>query len=117
MKNGLVFMMLLAGYLMTACKGEDSTSESQITGPAMSVLITEMNCPSLEVLVGTQVVWNNKGTQVHVVQSEPAEDGSRVIDSGEIQIGDSFVFAFREPGVYNYQCNIDGSMTGRITVK
>ena len=83
----------------------------------MSVLITERNCLSLEVPMGTQVVWTNKGTQVHVVQSEPADDGSRVIDSGELQINDSFSFTFLEPGTYNYQCTLDGSMTGRITVR
>jgi len=117
MKNSLIAMILLAGCLMPACRGEGSTSQPQITGPAMSVLITERNCLSLEVPVGTQVVWTNKGTQVHVVQSEPADDGSRLIDSGELQMNDSFSFTFLEPGIYDYQCTLDGSMTGRITVR
>ena len=117
MRKHFMVVLLLVGFLFTACSRETATSEVPITGPAMSVLITEANCPSLEVLPGTQVVWSNHGTQVHVVQTDPAADGSRAIDSGELKAGDSFAFTFLESGVYNYQCTPDGSMRGRITVR
>ncbi len=117
MKNSFIIMVLLAGFLMSSCRGGDVPAESQMPAPAMSVLITEINCPSLEILAGTQVAWSNKGTRIHVVQVESAEDGSSVINSGEIQIGGSFAFTFLKPGVYNYQCTPDGSMAGTITVR
>ena len=85
MKNSFIIMVLLAGFLMSSCRG-GCTSKSQMPAPAMSVLITEINCPSLEILAGTQVAWSNKGTRIYVVQVESAEDGSSVIDLGKYKL-------------------------------
>jgi len=117
MKNKFLGMALLMGLLLSACGGGNLPVEPQVTAPAMSVLITETNCPSMEIQSGTQVAWSNKGTQVHMIHIVSADDGSLLIDSGELPIGGSFTFTFLEPGVYTYQCTPDGTMTGTITVR
>ena len=101
--------------VLVACTGWTSP-EPPVNVPAMGMLITETNCPSIEVKSGTQISWTNKGSQVHVVQSEIQADGSRYFDSGELKTGDSFSFIFTIPGIYRYQCLSDGSMTATVNV-
>jgi hypothetical protein len=109
-----LFLLIL---ILTACGGGQTPPAAQGTPPALGVLITDINCPSVEVESGMQVAWTNKGGQVYVVQSAPGPDGSRYFDSGELQPGDSFVFTFTGPGIYLYQCTPDGEMTGTVTIK
>lgn len=109
------FMVIILVFTLGAC-GSQTSETPVVTPPAISVTITNENCPSLEVQPGMQVAWTNAGDEVHIVQSELLIDGSRKFDSGELQPGDNFVFTFTEPGSYAYQCSADGTMKGTVTV-
>lgn len=102
--------------VLTACSGK-SSAEPTTAAPAMNVLITDINCPSLDLQAGTQVIWVNKGSRIHIVRSEPLDDGSRYFDSGDLKPGDSFSFTFSIPGNFGYTCSVDGSARSTIRVK
>jgi len=60
---------------------------------------------------GTTITWTNKGPTVHTTTSD---NGSW--DSGDMQVGDSYSFAFTDPGVYWYFCRPHPFMRGTITI-
>jgi plastocyanin len=100
-----------------ACGKAQGTAEVPVvTPPAISVSITESNCPNMQVQIGMQVAWTNQGGQVRVVRARQQADGSRAFDSGQLQPGDSFRFTFMEPGVFEYECSEDGTRTGMVSV-
>src|SRR5215212_5007854 len=60
---------------------------------------------------GTTVTWVNNDQVPHTAT---ANDGA--FDSGTLQPGQSYSFAFDKPGTYAYHCNIHPYMTGTVTV-
>jgi plastocyanin len=69
------------------------------------------NPPNATVAPGTTVTWVNDDQAPHTAT---ANDGA--FDSGTLQPGQSYSFAFDKPGTYAYHCNIHPDMTGTITV-
>jgi hypothetical protein len=75
------FMMIILVFTLGAC--DSKTFETPVvTPPAISVTITDEDCPSVEVQPGMQVAWTNGDEAAHVVQSELLADGSRKFDLG-----------------------------------
>ena len=103
-------------FVLSACAEEMAVTPA-VTPPAISVTITDTECAFIEVQPGWQVAWTNEGEEVAVVRAEARADGTRIFDSGELQPGGSFVFTFVEAGVYDYQCSLDGTAKGTVTVK
>jgi plastocyanin len=66
---------------------------------------------TLEVPVGTTIVWTNQDAIQHSVT---AADGS--FDSGLFTQGGTFAQAFEQPGTYVYVCSRHGSMMGEVNV-
>ncbi|MCK9487003.1 MAG: hypothetical protein M0R73_09970 [Dehalococcoidia bacterium] len=66
--------------------------------------------PSLDIEVGTTVVWSNQDGVPHTAT---ADDGS--FDSGSIQ-GGTFSHRFEEAGTFSYFCAVHPDMTAEITV-
>ena len=62
--------------------------------------------------VGDTVVWTNKDSAAHTVESS---DGT--LKSDELSEGDTYRFTFAKPGAYNYICGIHPSMKGSVTVQ
>src|SRR5215213_7626382 len=60
---------------------------------------------------GTTLTWVNNDQVPHTAT---ANDGA--FDSGTLQPGQSYSFAFDKPGTYAYHCNIHPYMTGTVTV-
>jgi plastocyanin len=60
---------------------------------------------------GTTVTWVNNDQVPHTAT---ANDGA--FDSGTLQPGQSYSFAFDKPGTYAYHCNIHPYMTATVTV-
>ena len=67
--------------------------------------------PTISINVGDVVVWRNTDSIAHTVT---ANDGS--YDSGTMQPGGVFTYAFNTPGTYSYRCLIHSGMIGTITV-
>ena len=61
--------------------------------------------------VGESVIWTNKDTVPHTVDSR---DGS--ISSGYLMKDQSFQYSFSEPGTHEYYCTLHPWMTGSIKV-
>jgi plastocyanin len=80
------------------------------TGAAVSINDDFFTPATLNVAVGTTVVWTNRGGSKHTVTA------TGVFDSGVLSPGATFSFTFATPGTYRYVCEIHGGMTGTIVV-
>jgi len=114
-KKYLSRFMIILVFTLSAC-GSKTFETPVVTPPAISVTITDQDCPSVEVQPGMQVAWTNGSEAPRVVQADALPDGSRKFDAGELQPGDSFIFTFMEAGSYAYQCSSDRAMKGTFTV-
>jgi plastocyanin len=73
---------------------------------------------TIQVSVGTTVVWENTDGVVHTVTSGNSQDGSNgTFDSGMIKAGDSFKYAFNSPGKEDYFCMVHPWMAGSVEVQ
>ena len=66
---------------------------------------------TLNIAVGTTVVWYNKDTAPHTVT---ARDKS--FDSGSLSRDGSFSFSFKQQGTFEYYCTIHPYMEGKVVV-
>jgi manganese oxidase len=82
-------------------------------GKTMTVSIKNFafDPPNATVAPGTTVTWVNDDQVPHTAT---ANDGA--FDSGTLQPGQSYSFAFDKPGTYAYHCNIHPYMTATVTV-
>ena len=110
-----LFIILLSGFLAACQTTREATTPS---AAGIGVEITDVLCPNVEITVGQQVTWTNRGEQTHVVRASAAE-GNGQFDSGTLQPKDSFAFTFSEPGSFTYACSVDSTdaTTGTITVQ
>jgi plastocyanin len=83
----------------------------------------------LTVRVGATIKWINSGETVHTVTADPEQapdpswvqmpPGSEVMDSGYMNVGDSYTYEFKVPGVYKYFCltHEQEGMRGEVDVE
>jgi plastocyanin len=90
-----------------------------VPGATQVVLITNESNGSfgftpatLEVRVGTTVVWKNRSSAPHTVTSD---DGT-TFDSGTLAVGGIFRFTFKTAGAFSYHCNVHPFMRSIIIV-
>jgi plastocyanin len=107
---------------------ESSTSSPMKRGAGSDVQLEliAFKPAKLEVAAGTTVTWNQNDPGSHTVTSGTVEQGSGSVtgapdgtfSSGELKTDETFEFAFAEPGVYPYFCEIHpATMRGEITVR
>src|SRR5215212_5397318 len=77
----------------------------------VSIKDVAFNPSNTTIAPGTTVTWVNNDQTAHTVT---ANDGA--FDSGTLQPGQSYSFAFDKAGTYAYHCNIHPDMTATITV-
>jgi plastocyanin len=91
---------------------EASPAASPVVGggeEAVSIIDFAFEPQTLQVPVGTTVVWTNDGSAPHTVTGDP-------LDSGTLSAGDSFQFTFNSAGTFDYVCAFHPQMTGTIEV-
>lgn len=66
---------------------------------------------SINVPIGTNVVWRNFDSVPHTVTST-----SGVFDSGVMEQGKNFNYSFQDPGTYDYYCMIHPYMRAKVIV-
>jgi plastocyanin len=66
---------------------------------------------SLEVQVGTTVIWTNQDATAHTVDGDQGE-----FELGRLDPGTSYRETFDKPGTYTYHCDIHPSMKATIVV-
>ena len=83
----------------------------------------------LTVRVGATIKWINSGETVHTVTADPEQapdpswvqtpPGSEVMDSGYMNVGDSYSYEFKVPGIYKYFCltHEQEGMRGEVDVE
>jgi len=87
------------------------TAGAQGKTTTVSIKDFAFNPSNTTVSPGTSVTWVNNDQTAHTAT---ANDGA--FDSGTLQPGQSFSFAFDKAGTYAYHCNIHPDMTATVTV-
>jgi plastocyanin len=72
---------------------------------------------SIQVPVGTTVVWENTDNAMHTVTSGNPQDGPNGKFDSMIAAGDSFKFTFSSPGKEDYFCMVHPWMVGSVEVQ
>ena len=73
---------------------------------------------TIDVIVGTTVVWDNVDNTVHTVTSgQPPADTDGTFDSEMMTAGGIFEFTFTETGNYDYYCTFHPWMIGTVNVE
>ncbi len=72
---------------------------------------------TIEVAVGTTVVWTNNDFIEHSVTSGKPDAPDGVFDSGFFLRGKTFSYTFTKPGTYAYFCRRHNSMFGEVVVR
>lgn len=65
---------------------------------------------SVNISTGDTVKWTNMDSEDHTATGS-------TFDSGRIHPGGSYEYQFTEPGVYNYKCTMNPTLTGTIVVE
>ena len=71
---------------------------------------------TMRVLVDQKIVWENQDVAFHSVTSGVYGSEPRLFDSGHMDPGDEFGYAFEEPGRYVYHCTLHPWMDGVVEV-
>lgn len=84
---------------------------AETAGAALDMEIVDFAFAQADITVapGTTVTWTNAGVAPHTVSGLPEESGT--LDSGQ-----SFSFAFEDPGTFDYQCAFHPQMVGQVIV-
>jgi plastocyanin len=104
-RNFLIFGVLLV-LGVVAVSGCTSQSSNTVTIQNASFVPASMN-----VTVGTTVVWINKANATQDVVSD-----NGLFNSGNLSNGMSYNYTFNQSGTYPYHSSINPSMTGTIIV-
>lgn len=104
-RNFLVFGVLLV-LGVVAVSGCTSQSGSTVTIQNSSFVPATLN-----VTVGTTVMWINKANATQNVVSD-----SGLFNSGNLTNGMSYNYTFNQSGTYPYHSSVNPSMTGSIIV-
>lgn len=88
-------------------------STSATTLPQIEVVIDGFayKPATLNIPVGTTVVWYNKDSAPHTVT---ARDKS--FDSGSLQRNNTFSYTFEQSGIFAYYCTTHPSIVGKVVV-
>jgi plastocyanin len=104
-KNLIAFGLLLV-LGVVAVSGCTSQTSNTVTIQNSNFIPATLNVP-----MGTTVMWINKGNTTQDVTSD-----SGVFSSGNLTNGMSYNYTFNQSGSYPYHSSITPSMTGTIVV-
>jgi plastocyanin len=95
------------------------SAQTPVTGSTQMLMIMNdsngsfgFNPSTLTIKVGTTVIWKNVSSAPHTVTS----DDGQTFDSGNIAVGGTFRFMFKNAGTFSYHCNIHPYMRATIVV-
>jgi plastocyanin len=117
MKRVLILLTTLT-LAVAACSSDDGGSGTTAAGPGgggedrVEIAEFAFSPDTLNVPVGTTVIWENSDSGAHTSTSE-----DEVWDSGTLESGGEFSFTFEEAGTFSYFCKIHPSMNGSVVVE
>ena len=99
-------ILILALLLITSC-----TAQNTVQNNPLDVSIQSFNFSpgELTIKVGETVTWTNYDNAQHTVTGNG-------FSSGTLDVEQSFMHTFTEPGTYKYHCNFHSSMNGKVIV-
>jgi FtsP/CotA-like multicopper oxidase with cupredoxin domain len=97
-----------------AAQGVAAAAPANANRVTVSTVDDRYDPSALTVPVGSTVVWDNRGSNLHTATSF-----SGAWDTGTLQAGQQGAITFTEPGEYRYYCrqHLLGGMLGRIVVQ
>ncbi|MFA6999782.1 MAG: cupredoxin domain-containing protein [Candidatus Paceibacterota bacterium] len=113
----VLIIVILGIYLVTSkSKSKDIPSVDTSSPSSQEIKIDiknfAFNPETLNVKIGTKVIWTNNDNVAHTVTS----DSDNLLNSPTLSPGQSFSFTFTKIGTTNYHCNIHKTMKGSIIV-
>ncbi len=108
MNKNFIFLGVLVVLGVVAVSG---CTSNQSAANTVTIQNMAFNPSTLNVQVGTKVMWINKDSVTHHVVSDTG-----VFDSGDLATGQSYNYTFNQTGSFPYHCSIHPSMTGTIVV-
>jgi plastocyanin len=106
MKMACVLLLMTA----VAC-GKTSSPTSPTTTAAVTIIGGGFTPNSVNISVGSTVMWMNEDSAAHAVV---ANDGS--FSSGSIAAGGHYSYAFPTAGTFTYHDSSNATMVGTVTV-
>ena len=101
----------LAGVLTAVALLGLAAGSTAATDVNVSIVYRAYQPSQLTVLAGQTVTWRNSGLGPHTVTSDAGQ-----FDSGTLQAGGAFSYAFTTPGRYLYSCLVHPTMHGAVAV-
>ena len=92
-----------------AAPGAGAAGEALVTIDNFTFAPAQLTVPA-----GTRVTWTNRDDIPHTVMGS---DAPRALRSPPLDTGDSFAFAFAQPGTYRYFCSLHPHMQGMVVVQ
>lgn len=112
MKNLIGISLFLAMLIFASCEEEQNKGDNNGQAATEIFMRGSTFSPStLTITAGTIVKWTNNDNTPHTVSNPQG-----LFDSGTINPGATFSFAFNATGTYSYFCQIHPNMTGTIVV-
>lgn len=112
---GLISLVLVVGLLVPGIGRSVLAATAQrpaATTVNVSIENFAFSPATVNVAVGSTVVWTQKDSVAHTVTS----DNNAWTNSGPLNQGATFSHTFTKPGTYTYHCAIHPNMTGAIVV-
>lgn len=111
----VIFVMLIAFlfiYLILVHPTERARmlTDEKTVGVTIIMQNNEFSPEELEVSIGTRVTWINRDNVKHRVSG--AEFKSGILNPGQ-----TYSYRFNRLGIFEYSCEFEPGMTGRIIVK
>jgi plastocyanin len=95
------------------------STQTPVSGSTQTLMIVNdsngsfgFNPTMLTIKAGTTVIWKNVSSVPHTVTS----DDGQTFDSGNMAVGGTFQFTFKNAGTFSYHCNIHPYMRATIVV-
>jgi plastocyanin len=112
---GLALMLVACGGGDTDSSGSDGPTVNIEELPGTVIVLEGDKCPPVFAKAGDEITWLNSSGGPLVVRERDAVGGSD-FDSGSLQPGESYTYAFPQFGSYGYECSEDGAHKGSVTV-
>ena len=89
-----------------------SSTSTVASGASVSIVNFAFSPATLNVALGTTVIWTNNDSTTHTVTSDTG-----VFNSGGMGQNATFSYTFNTAGTYTYYCSVHTYMKGTVVVK
>jgi len=111
-KPETIFVLLIGFMLLQTIHFSPPLANASGSTYAVDIVDYAFQPLHINITTGTTVTWTyvSSGATIHTVTSDPgtnqSQTGTPLINSGDLSPGQSFSYAFYQPGYYPYQCAV-----------